>query len=102
MKTESHALMVKSAGPPTVEVDPQAQAVYVRFKKATIAKTVTRPCETMNIAIDLDASGSVIGIEIIGMTEFTIGSILKKADVTAPNVDLSRTRFMMPDDLVAA
>ena len=94
--------MVKSARAPTVEIDTQAQAVYVCFKKAPVAKTVTRPCETMNIAIDLDANGEVIRVEAIGMTEFTIQAILKKAAVTAPNADFAGARYIMPTDLVAA
>jgi len=94
--------MVKSAGPPTVEVDTQAQAVYVRFKKAPVARTLTRPCDTMNIAVDLDSKGEVIGVEAIGMTEFSIQAILKKASVSAPNADFSRARYVMPTDRVAA
>ena len=101
MKTERHTLMVTSTAPPTVEVDREAEAVYVRFRRASVAKTVTRPCESMNIAIDLDAKGEVIGIEAVGLTEFSIHSILEKARVQAPKTDFSRAQYI-PADLVAA
>jgi uncharacterized protein YuzE len=71
MKTEHHILIVTGNAPPTIEVDREAAAVYVRFKKAPVARTVTRPCPSMNIAIDLDAKGAVIGIEAVGLTEFS-------------------------------
>jgi uncharacterized protein YuzE len=101
MKTERHDFLVTSSAPPTIEVDREATAVYVRFKEGPVAKTVTQPCETMNIAIDLDAKGEVVGIEAVGVTEFSIRSILESASVRAPNTDFSRAQYV-PADLVPA
>jgi len=104
MSSERHSFFVRSTRPPTVEFDSQTPAVYVRFKKASVAKTVPLPCEAMHLAIDLDSRGEVIGLEVVGMDEFSMRSIqliLKKASVGTPNMDFSRARFV-PAKLVAA
>jgi uncharacterized protein YuzE len=91
MKTEQHRFIVKSSTPPTVEVDSQARAVYVRFNRAAVAKTVSQKAEHSHIAIDLDSKGAVVGIEAVGISTFTLRAILKMASVKAPNMDFSRT-----------
>ena len=104
MSTERHSFFIRSTAPPTVEFDSQTPAVYVRFKRASVSKTVPLPCETMHLAIDLDNKGEVIGLEVVGMDEFSMKSIqliLKKASMDAPNMDFSRARFV-PAKLVAA
>jgi uncharacterized protein YuzE len=101
MSTERHSFIVKSGAPPTVEFDTQSASVYVRFKKANVARTVAQPCESMHVAIDLDSKGEVIGIEAVGITEFSIRFILQKAAVEAPDVDFSKARFV-PTELVHA
>jgi uncharacterized protein YuzE len=104
MSAERHSFLVRSTTPPIVEVDSQAPAVYVRFKRASVAKTVPLPCEAMHVAVDLDHKGEVIGIEVVGMTEFsvhTIQLILKRVSVEVPNMDFSRARYV-PAGLVAA
>jgi uncharacterized protein YuzE len=101
MKTEKHIFFVKSQKPPIVEIDSQAASVYVRFKSGKIAKTVAQPCETMHVAVDLDSDGDVIGVEAVGITEFTIQFILKQASVKAPAIAVSRARYV-PAELVCA
>ena len=68
---------------PSVEIDTQASAVYVRFKKAAVARTVPQESDLMHLAIDLDAKGEVVGIEAVGMDTFNIESIMKQARVEA-------------------
>jgi uncharacterized protein YuzE len=101
MKTEQHKFLVKSNKPPTVEVDHQSESVYVRFKKAAVAKTIPIECKTMHLAVDLDAKGEVIGIEAVGVREFSLQAILEKAAGSVPPMDFSRT-YYVPTDLVAA
>lgn len=93
MKTERQTFVVHSSQPPVVELDPEAGAVYVRFKRARVARTVVRPARTMHLAVDLDAQGEVIGVEAVGVDEFRLGRLLRMADVQAPGVDFSEARF---------
>ena len=93
MKTERQMFVVHTSQPPVVEVDPEAGAVYVRFKRARVARTVSRPARTMHLAVDLDAQGEVIGIEAVGVDEFRLSRLLRMADVEAPRVDLAEARF---------
>ena len=93
MKTEHQTFVVHTSQPPVVELDADAGAVYVRFKRARVARTVARPARSMHLAVDLDAKNEVIGIEAIGFDEFRLSRLLRMADVEAPQVDLSEARF---------
>ena len=94
MKTEKHHFQIASATPPTVEIDTQAAAVYVRFRKGAVARTVPSACALMHIAIDLDAKSQVIGIEAVGVQEFNLKAILRNANVRAPRVDVGKVRYI--------
>lgn len=48
-----------------IEIDPEANAAYVRIKKAKISKTKTLPYGQVNV--DLDKKGDIVGIELIGV-----------------------------------
>jgi uncharacterized protein YuzE len=100
MRIERHRFLVRTSSPPTIEVDTQAEAIYIRFKKTTVAKTISRPCQTVHLAVDLDSEGEVIGIEAVGIKQFSMQGILKKASVDAPNLDYSRARYVPSSDLV--
>ena len=77
-----------------IEVDSSVRAVYVRFNRATVAKTIPQHAEHCHIAIDLDSSGNVIGIEAIGISQFSLHALLKMASVKAPNImDFSRAKY---------
>lgn len=102
MKIETQKFVVKSARPPVVEFDPEAMAVYVRYKSGKVARTVERPSHTMHLAIDLDAKGEVIGIEGIGMNELVIEQLLAAARVETPRVDYSTARFVPTRNLISA
>lgn len=41
--------------------------VYIRFKKAKVDRTVRQVRRGMICAVDLDAMGAVVGVELIGM-----------------------------------
>jgi uncharacterized protein YuzE len=101
MSDEHYTFLVKTATPPTIEVDTEATAVYVRFKKASVAKTVPQACESMHLAVDLDSHGEVVGIEAVGLTGFSVHSIMEKASVQAPKIDFSRARYV-PSEFVEA
>lgn len=90
-----NAFTVRSAQPPTVEWDSEADAVYVRFSRRAVASTIDQHAEKMNVEVDADAQGELVGIEAVGTTRFTLRSILEAAHVEAPNVDLSEARFTL-------
>lgn len=93
MKTETHHFVVHDSPTPMVEVDQECGAVYVRFRRSKVVKTVTRPSRNLHIAVDLDAQRQVVGIEAVGVDAFSVGSILRMARVEAPSLDFSRVRY---------
>jgi uncharacterized protein YuzE len=88
MKTDTDHITVNSAVTPTIEIDNEVGAVYVRFKQGKVAHTIVRPCTTMHIAVDLDKTGELLGIEAVGMRQIVITQILKLAAVSAPKLNL--------------
>jgi len=97
-----NAFVVKSAQAPTVEIDKCVSAVYVRFQKnAKVAKTVEVDSPKAIVTVDLDAHNEVIGIELIGVKEFSIVRLLQKAQVQAPHVDLQKTRYIQTRRAIA-
>ncbi len=103
MKTEqhTHTLIVKASRPPTIEVDSEACAIYIRFRHARVARTIPRETPGMHLAVDVDDKGAVIGIEAIGFKEMSLEAFLERADVQAPNINLSQARII-PASLLAA
>jgi uncharacterized protein YuzE len=101
MKAERHHFRVKGLRAPSVEIDTQAAAVYVRFKKAKVAKTVSHGGDLMQIAIDLDSNGEVVGIEAVGVKQFNIGPILEQARVQVPKGLIAMTRYVPAQMAVA-
>ena len=99
--SEEYMLHVTSNNPPVLEVDTEAQAVYIRFNKNKVAKTIERRANSMHLAIDLDSRGNVIGIEAVGLTEFRLKTILAKAKVETPDLDFARTQYI-PTGMVPA
>src|SRR5208282_4184596 len=96
MKTTYDVLLVKSAAPPSVEVDWDSQSVYVRFRRSRVLKTIARHRGSCFVTVDVDRLGQVVGVEAIGETRIEVGRILKRAGVEAPNVDFSRVRYVRP------
>jgi uncharacterized protein YuzE len=82
MKTE-HREMIQipsnRSGRLTVEIDSEVGAAYVRLKDGKVARTVVHRDDGPIVTIDLDSDGNVLGIEFIGVDDFTIDSLLKKA-----------------------
>jgi uncharacterized protein YuzE len=94
MKTDTDHITVNSVVTPTIEVDNEIGAVYVRFKQGKVARTIVRPCTAMHIAVDLDAKGGLLGIEAVGMRQIVITQILKLAAVSAPKLNLADAQIV--------
>jgi uncharacterized protein YuzE len=97
----SHTIRVSSATAPTVEVDTEAAAVYVRFKRTKVVRTLARNVPHMHVAVDLDRNGEVVGVEAVRVREVQIARILKLAAPQAPNINFANARYV-PAELVAA
>jgi uncharacterized protein YuzE len=79
----------------TVEIDTAAMAAYVRFKENTkVARTLSDEKPGTVVTVDLDAAGEVIGVELVGVREFNVKTLLAKTRVEAPNLDESRVRYV--------
>lgn len=87
-------IIVKSSTPPVVEFDGSIRAWYVRFSKRKIVRTLSEDKPGVVVTIDLDDRNEVVGVELLGVKEFTIGMLQKFARIEAPNIDFERTRFM--------
>jgi uncharacterized protein YuzE len=93
MRKLRHQLNITSTTPPSIEFDPAAGAVYVRFLRRAVKRTIERASEGLVVTIDLDQSDRVVGIEAVGFDNFSISSLLRKANVRAENIDFSRARM---------
>jgi uncharacterized protein YuzE len=95
MKNETHVLPVKTRQPPTVEIDAEASALYIRFLKGRVAKTIRHPSKWPLVTVDLDAAGGVLGVEFVGVTTFNFPALLRKAAIKAPADFMARARFQL-------
>jgi uncharacterized protein YuzE len=82
--------------PPTIEFDPSIDAWYVRFRTARVAKTISEDKPGPVVAVDLDASNRVIGLEIIGVREFSIRWLRETAPFDLSGFDLEGAKFVHP------
>ncbi len=79
-----HIILVKANTPPTVEIDTEAGAAYVRFKRAKIARTLRHSSRWPIVTIDLNARGEVVGVEFVGVRRFNLGYLLRRVPLKAP------------------
>lgn len=86
-------MLVQSARPPVVEIDPEGGGIYVRFTDRKVAKTLERLGREMIITVDVDRAGEIVGIEALCFDEFSLSQLLKAANVRADNIDFSKARF---------
>jgi uncharacterized protein YuzE len=95
MKTNhTDIIMVKCKTPPTVEIDTEASAAHVRFKRARIARTLRHGAKWPIITIDVDACGQVVGLEFVGVKKFNLGYLLKQAALKAPSGAIDRANYV--------
>lgn len=93
--SDLNQLFIRSSSPPTLEIDPSCHSVYIRFKTAHVHKTVSdnKPGAGV-VAVDLDSRGEVIGVELIGVREFSIAAIRHSLPERMKRIDFERARFM--------
>ena len=90
-----HSVIIRSQQPPVVELDSEAQAAYIRFTSHKVAKTEPLLTAGCIVTVDFDAAGEVIGIELVGVTEFGVEPLLKMAGVSPlPKRLAGRARYV--------
>jgi hypothetical protein len=105
MRAGPEIFVIQGARPPVIEVDFACGAVYVRFGRGAVARTVARANARMHVAVDLDSQDKLIGIEAVGAKDISlrrVEEILQAAGVRHPNVDMRGARFEPVGDLVPA
>ena len=78
--------------PPTIEFDHTVRGWYIRFANAKVAKTISEEKPGVIAAIDLDTNNQVVGLELIGVEDFSI-TWLKKFSQKFEPVDFSKVPF---------
>src|SRR4051812_36724148 len=68
--------------PPIVELDSEAHAAYVRVSNNAVASTEVIDDRKCIVTIDRDKRGDAVGIELVGVKQFNIETLLKKAKVS--------------------
>jgi len=57
------------------EYDPEVAAWYLTTRRGKVAKTVPMPHPRALVNFDFDATGNVLGIEVIGVKKFAVGEL---------------------------
>jgi len=95
MKTElKNIIVVKTKTAPTVEIDTEARAAYVRFKRAKIARTLRYGPKWPIVTLDLDARGELVGVEFVGVRKFNLGYLLRRVPLKAPPAAIHRANYV--------
>jgi uncharacterized protein YuzE len=89
-----NVICVESSTPPTIEFDHSVSSWYIRFSRAKVARTLSEDKAGPIVTVDLDARGKVVGVELIGIKEFSIEKSLKIARVRAPRINFNKARFV--------
>ena len=77
-------------------MDSAAHAAYIRFSSNKVFKTVVVDVDHCLVTIDLNEAGAVIGIELVGVAEFSIDKLIKKARVTGVSPAMLRHARYVP------
>jgi uncharacterized protein YuzE len=81
MKTKHPTITITCKTPPVVELDSAAGAAYVRFSRHKVARTQVLDSTKATVTVDFDAAGDAIGIELIGVEEFTLARLLESCGI---------------------
>ena len=89
-----NSIVLPASATPTVEIDPSCHSVYIRFKKARVHKTISSEEQGKIMVVDLGSDNSVIGVELVGVKEFSISAIRHRLPETMQAIDFNKARFM--------
>ncbi len=80
--------------PPRIEFDQKVRGWYLRFRKTKVAKTISEERPGVVWAIDLDSNNRVVGLELIGVEEFTIEKLRTISPIDTSKIDFDRAVFI--------
>ena len=88
-----------------MELDSAAMAAYARFSRRKVARTEVLDSRKSTVTVDCDTSGDVIGIELVGVKEFTLSRLLEASGIELkpqrPNT-LRQARYIRAGTAVTA
>jgi len=90
----TNIIVVQCKTTPTVEIDTEASAAYVRFKRAKVARTIRHGAKWPIVTIDVDARGQVVGVEFVGVKRFNLGYLLRQVPLRAPSRAIDRANYV--------
>jgi hypothetical protein len=94
---EKYSFTVLTKETPIVEISGEGSCTYVWFNRsAKYAKTVTKSTWPV-LNIDLAENDEVIGIEAVGIKEFTLRRMLQQAGVKVPEKMINDARYIHAD-----
>jgi len=96
-KSNRRDFVIQITEPPVVEIDTQATAAYIRLREGKVACTQPYDSKKGLVTLDFDATGTVLGIEVIGQQEFSIRELIKQIPVEATDAVLNQTRYVAAD-----
>jgi uncharacterized protein YuzE len=81
---------------PVVEIDTEAPAAYIRVSQNPVSRTVALRDDKILSTVDLDASGKIVGIEVVWPSEFGIEKLIAEsgANVEFLPSAIQRTRYV--------
>jgi len=82
--------VIASNSTPIVEIDTEATAAYVRYSRGKVAKTQPFGSRDSMVMVDFDTRGRVLGIEIVGIQEFSVSKLHKNAPVRLSKSTMNR------------
>jgi hypothetical protein len=91
---QTRVLQVKASSKPVVELDSANHAAYVRFSKKAVAKTLVENESWPLVTVDIDADQNVVGVELVGVKEFTIQKMIAKTSLRVPAKVLERASYV--------
>ncbi len=91
---------VQSSTPPVVEFDQSVAAWYVRFSHGKVARTLHQEKHRAIVNIGVDSQNRIVGIELLGIREFTIRAFFRLPGLPPRKVDFTRARFVPASALV--
>lgn len=93
--SEQNVIKFQTRQAPVIEFDPACAAWYVRFSRKKVARTKTAsPARPGPIAtIDFDEAGEVVGIELLGVAEFSF-KMMRRLGIDPARLNLAGARIV--------
>lgn len=74
-------LKIPEKATPIVEIDTEAAAAYIRVSNESVTETQLIRDDDIVVTVDLDFKREVVGIEVVGTTEYTLDRLLEYSGI---------------------